>query len=664
MRPGPRLALFTITNGVTACMMIAALSLLAVEAIGPVHALVLAGTILWGRWRSKPTMRPIAWDLLALAALLFFPFDLFLLSRSLIGAALRLLSFVIIYRCSNLSGRRELRQAVALSFVQVLAAAASTTEAYFGLLLAAYLSMAIWTLMAMASARDDAPPTARRAPAGRPVLVMTAATIALGGVLFFVMPHFGTGYLQQATSMRAAADGLSGFSNRIELGSISRIKKNHAIVMRVRVTAARGDAAAAAETMKWRGLALDSFDGRSWSVGDSDARWLGMESDGWFAVGPPAPDAQPTLEEEISMEPSLMSLLFVSPGATRIYSDAVSAIGVDSGGSIHLQTPLMRRFRYRVISPAPEIALAGFEFMPTENLPRYLTLPRVDPRVEALAKRIAPETGSDFDKARLIEDYLRANYTYTLDVDDKGVADPVAHFLIEKNPGHCEYFATSMAVLLRYLGIPSRVVNGFASGQWSGLTGSFIVRQSDAHSWVEAWIAGRGWVTFDPTPADATDEAGAGLLARVSRAMDRAEIMWDTWIIGLDLLDQQSLVSTAVDAVRAAGSAVRKAAAWTVSIAGSSALPGLVALVSLIGFIAAKARIWRFFGWRRGRPGGGSAATDLLRRFEARWAARGVRRPAGQTPLEFAREIERRALDKRGAALEFVETYYRARYGG
>src|SRR5262245_10167850 len=132
----PRFALFTITNGVSACMMIAALSLLAVQAIGPLHSLVLAGAILWGRRRGNAPPRPLLWDALAILALVMFPIDLFVFSRSLIGAALRLLTFVVIYRCSNLTGRRELRQAVALSFVQILAAAASTTEAYFGPLLA------------------------------------------------------------------------------------------------------------------------------------------------------------------------------------------------------------------------------------------------------------------------------------------------------------------------------------------------------------------------------------------------------------------------------------------------------------------------------------------------------------------------------------------------
>jgi len=666
-QPGARFPLFTITNGVTACLMISALSLLAVDAIGPLHGLALAGAILYGRFRGRAPLRPLFWDGMALVALLLFPLDLFAFSRSLIGSALRLLSFVVIYRCSNLPGRRELRQAVALSFVQILAAAASTTEAYFGPLLAAYLAMAIWTLMAMASARDDAPPNARRAPAGRPVFIMTGATVALGSLLFFAMPHLGTGYLQQAATMRGVAgDGLSGFSSRIELGAISRIKKSRSIVMRVRITRSAGYGA---ETLplRWRGLAFDTFDGRSWSMARPGTEWLGMDADGSFAVGPPPAAGQPVLVEEISMEPSLMSLLFVSPGASRVRAEDVPVVGVDAAGSIHMQTPALRRFGYEAISLDPEAAMAGYGLSASEELPRYLTLPRIDPRVETLARRLTVKADTEFEKARAIEEYLHTNYTYSLDVNDAGVADPVTHFLIERHPGHCEYFATSMAVLLRYLGIPSRVVNGFAGGQWSALTNSYIVRQSDAHAWVEAWMPERGWVTFDPTPSDDSVEASLGAMGRITRLMGHVELMWDTWVIGLDLLDQQSLVATLMDAGRAAIAAVRQAPASLAQLGrivlalGWKPVAATLAAVCGAWWLLARRRSFPRLEWRRRRST--SRATVELRRFEARWARRGIRRSPGQTPLEFAREIERRALDNPGAALAFIESYYSARFG-
>ena len=97
-------------------------------------------------------------------------------------------------------------------------------------------------------------------------------------------------------------------------------------------------------------------------------------------------------------------------------------------------------------------------------------------------------------------------------------ADPLADFLFERRKGHCEYFASAMAVMLRTLGIPSRLVTGFQGGAYNPVSGWSVVRASDAHSWVEAWIDGRGWITFDPTPAGA-DSPESLHLARSPRSM-------------------------------------------------------------------------------------------------------------------------------------------------
>ncbi len=516
-----------VRNGVTACMMIAAAALLAVGAIGPVHGLILAAAVLYGRWQRKPETHARLWDLLALLTLILFPFDLVVISRDLIGAALRLLTFVVVYRCSNLSDQRDLRQAISLSFVQILAAAASTTEAYFSIFLAAYLLVAIWTLMAMAASREGAPAAARRVPGGRPALSMTASTLAIGGALFFVIPHFGTGTFHPVSILRGEGDGLTGFADRIELGSIGRIKQSRAIVMRVHVGGALDPASL---PVRWRGVALDTFDGRSWSASSGSRRWVDRDGDGAFHIGSLPPDNRDTFRYEVSVLPVLVPVLFTTPGPSRIVSDDITSLGIDTDGSIHLPAPRIRRFNYRVVSQAPDTALYGYGRGGTSpsGSARYLALPRLDPRVTRLAAAVTEGAGTDFERARRIEDYLRSNYTYSLDVNDAGVADPVAHFLLEHHPGHCEYFATSMAVMLRHLGIPSRVVNGFQSGEWSALTSSFIVRQADAHAWVEAWIPERGWVTYDPTPSTAQLAARAGALGRLRAGLSRLEVMWDT----------------------------------------------------------------------------------------------------------------------------------------
>src|SRR5204863_9121503 len=95
-----------------------------------------------------------------------------------------------------------------------------------------------------------------------------------------------------------------------------------------------------------------------------------------------------------------------------------------------------------------------------------------------------------------------SKFRYTLELPSQRQKDPVAFFLFERKAGHCEYFASAMAILLREEGVPSRIVTGFRGGEWNELTGNFIVRAKDAHSWVEVYFPGVGWYAFDPTQQD------------------------------------------------------------------------------------------------------------------------------------------------------------------
>src|ERR1700730_989963 len=117
-----------------------------------------------------------------------------------------------------------------------------------------------------------------------------------------------------------------------------------------------------------------------------------------------------------------------------------------------------------------------------------------------------------------MESYLRSRYGYTLDLKGKPGNDPLAHFLFETRAGHCEYFASSMTVMLRTLGIPAREVNGFLPGEYNDLVRDYVLSATDAHSWVKLFIPGTGWVTFYPTPDG--PENVSGLLSRLGQCLD------------------------------------------------------------------------------------------------------------------------------------------------
>jgi hypothetical protein len=263
-----------------------------------------------------------------------------------------------------------------------------------------------------------------------------------------------------------------------------------------------------------------------------------------------------------------------------------------------------------------------------------------------------------------VEEALRTRWNYSLDVRDRGVPDPVARFLLEGSPGHCEYFATGMTLLLRARGIPARLVTGFQQGTFSDLHGTLLVRQSDAHSWVEVYFPGSGWVGFDPTPR-LPEAEGRTFLAGLRRYLERLEVAWDTWIVGLDLNDQAAVLGALRDGVAALAS--RTAATLggllgTVSWRrwGSAAVLAAAALLAG-GLLRAGGRLR---GWRRRRPGGSRhEVDDLYRRFLEILARRGLRRPPHLTPLEFARQ----AAGPSGWPAEvtaLTAIFCRGRYGG
>ncbi|MBO0683327.1 MAG: transglutaminase domain-containing protein, partial [Candidatus Dormibacteraeota bacterium] len=125
----------------------------------------------------------------------------------------------------------------------------------------------------------------------------------------------------------------------------------------------------------------------------------------------------------------------------------------------------------------------------------------VEQRIHDLAVQITAGTTNVYDAATAIETYLRANYNYTLTPNQPPrERDPISYFLFQTKEGYCEYFASAMGDLLRSLGIPTRLVNGYGPGSYNESLGKYVVRESDAHTWVEVYFPSYGWIPFEPTP--------------------------------------------------------------------------------------------------------------------------------------------------------------------
>jgi hypothetical protein len=159
----------------------------------------------------------------------------------------------------------------------------------------------------------------------------------------------------------------------------------------------------------------------------------------------------------------------------------------------------------QTLPPSPDLPMPLTYYNPAV-LHAYTQLPdKIDPQIALLAENITKHSTSMYDKVTALETYLRENYTYTVDVHRPADQEAVSWFLFRSgNKGFCNYFASSMAVMARTLGIPARVVVGYTNGTVDASHHQRVIRGSDAHAWTQIYFAGYGWVNFEPSRSFAT----------------------------------------------------------------------------------------------------------------------------------------------------------------
>jgi hypothetical protein len=342
-------------------------------------------------------------------------------------------------------------------------------------------------------------------------------------------------------------------------------------------------------------------------------------------------------------------------------------------GNYSVQFNDARTVSYQVYSHLPSTGPPGagsVQPLPAEARNVYLQLPRTDPRIRELAENIVRGEASPAGQADVLENYLRTHYGYTLELPPVEPEDPLAFFLFHRKKGHCEYFASAMAVMLRMLQIPSRVVTGFQSGVYNPISGSQLIRTSDAHSWVEAWIPDRGWATYDPTPPD-LDPAGLSAWTRLSFYADAVDVFWQDWVLNYNLDRQLQLASRVGESGRHLGWDWAGGPRWWSARTRSGlrdfgfVLLGAIALAALGKFLGKDGWRWwttrqRMLKVQRGE-GQASDATLLYRRMLKALRRRGIEKPAWLTPCEFARVLQEPEL----ALLveDFTSAYNELRFG-
>ncbi len=252
----------------------------------------------------------------------------------------------------------------------------------------------------------------------------------------------------------------------------------------------------------WRLTSLDRFDGSIWSSRGSYQRARGSLPDGIVTSGPQEP-----LVQDFTI--GALSAIWL-PAAFRPERVAAPVGGEVPGlryerdsGSLLTDRDTADGLRYTVESALPTLTAAGLASapggVPDDVAERYLALPQTfPPSVTAQAQAVTADQATPYAKARALQDWFRDNFTYSLDVPPGHDDDAIVRFLQDR-VGYCEQFAGSYAAMARAVGLPSRVAVGFTPGALGG-DGRYHVTDHEAHAWPEVYIAGYGWVAFEPTP--------------------------------------------------------------------------------------------------------------------------------------------------------------------
>ncbi|HZU30902.1 MAG TPA: DUF3488 and transglutaminase-like domain-containing protein, partial [Candidatus Angelobacter sp.] len=524
--------------------------------------------------------------------------------------------------------------------------------------------------------------------------ILGLLTLLGAALIFFILPRINSsGYLRNLGVQGSIS---TGFNQEVNLGGIGEIQQSDNVVMHVQVLSGR-----LPEDVKWRGISLANFDGHHWwnspevpsfrGLNNSPLDLTHLNNQSLYIDAWAAPHV-PTLTYRVIMEPVGLNLFFLAPVPLKINGN-YHVVEIKPDGSVFnthpaegsmgandAETPQIIGTYYAEAdtrNPERLVRDSNSRSYPSHIATLYLQKPRLDPRIADLARQITATSTSNYARAKAIEHYLQNNFGYTLQLPGLREPDPLAHFLFERKKGHCEYFASSMTMMLRTLGIPARIVNGFRGGEYNDLTGSYIVREKNAHSWVEVYFPEYGWVTFDPTPGGSTVDSTTRW-SRFSLYMDAARELWRDWIVNYDFSHQMTLrreiTNQTINAqssfkswlwhkynrlVRTMGNFQRR-----LERLSPSEMTLCCVLLALLLVMPFTPKLWRSFqrtrALRNPHRAPRTSASFWYERMLKMVARRGWRKHPSQTPEEFISTIED-PLTRQDVEL-FTECYERARF--
>ena len=454
-------------------------------------------------------------------------------------------------------------------------------------------------------------------------LLIFTLSIPLSVALFVILPRTAYPFL---TFLNKAGYARSGFTDTIALGQVAEIQEDSAVIFRAQME--RIDEG----RLFWRGVVLDRFDG---------TKWTSTLEAGKEELPPTADGPSETVVQTIYLEPYGNKYLFAldRPISFSVYRNKYSRTRINP-----FKSKIFERIRYTVTS---SIA-AGFPQAMVDR-EHYLQLPEdFSPRIKELVRSLV-ETKPQEEQLKTLFAFLqRGSYMYSLDNLPISGA-PLEDFLMVTKRGNCEYFASSLAVMLRMAGIPARLIGGYRGGYYNNAGKYYLVTQQNAHVWVEAYLPGYGWSRLDPTPplpAASWNKARSSLLLQLRLLLDTFNYYWYRVIIDYDFTKQLEIVNAIREHITQPD---RKLHLDLNFVRNYLAVFGLLTALSLFLYT-----LITKYKKREAR---------IIARFLHRMAAYGYEKQPHEGLEEFVHRIDREDLRDRarGFVEDFEQVYYRDR---
>ena len=587
--------------------------------------LALPGTALfYGYYRSfrgMPQAPKKVISLLSAITLLIFIADAFIISHDYLISVANLTILFQAIKSYDLKEPWDNLQVYFMSLLQLIITSELTHSLAFGVLFILFL-IAFVIAMVLAHFQKEGV-TVNAISKKRPLMYISLLTLFLTVLIFMSVPRISGGILGKShmQSIKTA-----GFSDTVDFGSFGNVKLDPTIVMRIEMS---GNSAG---PYYWRGMSLNYFDGVAWKDIAEGRKWM-YSRDGFFTFRPFKKEQ--AVIQRIYLEPMDTDVLF---GLTEIAALEIKSrvLTFDDANAVFVPYKKGKQVTYTVYSIHDERAQnTGKRY--------YLQVPEGMQRLMQLARTITAGKKRNIEKAGAIEKYLRENYTYSLSTSEPpaGVS-PIEYFLFDSRKGYCEHYATAMVLMLRTIGIPSRIVTGFYGGELNTYGAYIIVRQSDAHSWVEALIEKR-WKRFDPTPAVEVRQPSA-----IDLYLDMLRMKWNRYVVSFSASDQKGMVRFFVLPFRLHGLPEVRAKGFQGLVLQAGAA---VLLLSLFILALYKALQWKRYGF----------VTAEYIRLRNILKKKGLKITPYQTPQELQRAAMHSGFDDDVA--EFIRMYEEFRFG-